>query len=146
MKIYLDFDGTVVEHAYPRIGRPNFGCVEIIRRLQDAGHEIVLNTYRADCGNGSLENAINYLNNSMWFNVQPEHRDDERFHPLPITEHTPAKIHPPKWDWELIKFWKEMYIDDQAPGIPLKPQVMTVPGNMVDWDKLNIEFEANGIY
>lgn len=57
MKIYLDFDGTVVEHAYPRIGRDNFGCVEIIRRLQDAGHEIVLNTYRADCANGSLEAA-----------------------------------------------------------------------------------------
>lgn len=146
MKIYLDFDGTVVEHAYPRIGRANFGCVEIIRRLQDAGHEIVLNTYRADCANGSLENAINYLNNQIWFALLPENRDDERFHPLPITEHTRLKIHPPPWEWDVMHMTGEIYIDDCAGGIPLKPQLMTTPGNMVDWDKLNIEFEANGIY
>lgn len=146
MKIYLDFDGTVVEHEYPSIGRPNLGCVEVIRRLQDAGHEIILNTYRADCANGSLENAINYLNNQMWFHVKFENRNDERFHPLPITEHVPAKIHPQPWEWDVMHMTGEIYIDDCAAGIPLKSQVMTLPGSMVDWDKLNIEFEANGIY
>lgn len=146
MKILLDFDGTVVEHQYPKIGRANFGCAEIIRRLQDAGHQIVLNTYRADCANGSLENAINYLNNSLWFNVLPEHRDDERFHPLPITEHTMAKINPQPWEWDLIHFTGEIHIDDLASGIPLKPQVMATPGFMVDWVKIDLEFQAHGIY
>jgi hypothetical protein len=29
MVIYLDFDGTVVEFSYPKIGRCNFGCIEV---------------------------------------------------------------------------------------------------------------------
>lgn len=146
MKIYLDFDGTVVEHAYPKIGRANFGAAEVIRRLQDAGHEIILNTYRAECGNGSLENAINYLNNNLWMMVAPEHRDDERFHPLPITQRTTAKMCPQPWEWDVMHMTGEIHIDDLASGIPLKPQVMATPGNMVDWQKIDLEFQANGIY
>ena len=55
MTIQLDFDGTVVEHLYPEIGRENFGCMPIIKKLQDAGHTIVLNTYRADLNKEKLK-------------------------------------------------------------------------------------------
>lgn len=146
MRILLDFDGTVVEHEYPRIGRCNFGCAEVIRKLQDAGHQIVLNTYRADCANGSLENALNYLNNHLWTTVSREKMDDEQFHPLPITEHTRIKINPQPWEWDLMQFTGEIHIDDLATGIPLKPQVMRCPGDMVDWAKIDLEFQAHGIY
>jgi len=61
MKIYLDFDGTVVEHEYPEIGKYNKGAFKVIKKLQDAGHEIILNTYRADCNDGTLEAAKAYL-------------------------------------------------------------------------------------
>ncbi len=30
MQIFLDFDGTVVEHYYPLIYAPNPGCEEVI--------------------------------------------------------------------------------------------------------------------
>ena len=60
MLIYLDFDGTVVEHAYPEIGADNPKALKVIRRLQDAGHHIILNTYRADLNDGSLQEALNY--------------------------------------------------------------------------------------
>ena len=43
-KIYLDFDGTCVEHRYPEIGKYNFGAIEVIEKLQQAGHNIILNT------------------------------------------------------------------------------------------------------
>ena len=33
MIIYLDFDGTVVEHAYPQIGANNPDALKVIRRL-----------------------------------------------------------------------------------------------------------------
>jgi hypothetical protein len=145
MKIYLDFDGTVVEHQYPKIGRCNFGCMEVIKKLQDAGHEIILNTYRVECMDGSLEAALKHLNEKSWMLTKPTTPNRQDFSLMPITTYTPKKIHPPKWDWDLIRFWKEMYIDDIADGIPLKPAVM-IHGNMVDWDKLDLEFQDNGIY
>jgi hypothetical protein len=61
MYIILDFDGTVVEHKYPKIGRANPGAIGTILKLQKAGHRIILNTYRADCENGTLNHAIDYL-------------------------------------------------------------------------------------
>ena len=64
MIIYLDFDGTVVEHQYPIIGKHNPGSFEVIKKLQTAGHEIVLNTYRIEIDQDSFEEAMNYLNNS----------------------------------------------------------------------------------
>ena len=48
MQIFLDFDGTVVEHYYPLIGAYNPGCKEVISKLQQAGHEVILNTYRVE--------------------------------------------------------------------------------------------------
>ncbi|MFM1810785.1 MAG: hypothetical protein RLZZ382_2010, partial [Bacteroidota bacterium] len=81
MTIYLDFDGTVVEHQYPALGAENPHAFRIIRALQVKGHHIILNTYRADINDGSLAEALEYLNspsNGL----------------LPITEHTAKKIHP----------------------------------------------------
>lgn len=146
MKILLDFDGTVVEHAYPEIGQANPGAADVIRKLQSAGHEIILNTYRADCANGSLGKAINYLNNQLWYFVHRDYRDDESKHPLPITQHTTAKICAQPWEWDIMHLTGEIHIDDCAHGIPLIPQVMQTPGNMVNWHKINLEFQANGIY
>ena len=61
MLIQLDFDGTVVEFDYPKIGLLNPGSVEVIDKLRKAGHEIVLNTYRADLNDGTLEDAHAFL-------------------------------------------------------------------------------------
>ena len=55
MLIQLDFDGTVVEFDYPKIGLLNPGSVEVIDKLRKAGHDIVLNTYRADLNDGTLD-------------------------------------------------------------------------------------------
>ena len=57
MNIYLDFDGTVVEHDYPEIGKLNPGALEVIKKLQDAGHTIILNTMRVEFNDGTLEEA-----------------------------------------------------------------------------------------
>lgn len=143
MKIYLDFDGTVVEHSYPTIGRNNFGCMEVIKKLQEAGHEIILNTYRADCNDGTLEKALNYLNSNSWMFFKDKSLDLSLNQ---ITNWTKCKIHPHPWNWENIKDSQEMYIDDIASDIPLKKTVMVLNSMMVDWDELNKQFEENGIY
>lgn len=142
LTIYLDFDGTVVEHEYPEIGRCNFGSFEVIKKLQDAGHRIILNTYRADLKNGSLEKAIKLINEDHWMLLK---EFDDTFELKPITEWTTEKIYPHRFDWERIKASKELFIDDIAQDMPLKKACM-VQGNMVDWDELDKQFLANGLY
>jgi hypothetical protein len=144
MKIYLDFDGTVVEHNYPKMGRCNFGSIEIIKKLQDAGHEIILNTYRADCNNGTLEEALRLLNENYWM-VLKDRRNNQDFEMLPITKHCKEKIHPDAFDWKQIKETGVMFIDDQATNTPLKKAVMC-NNMMVDWDELDRQFIENGVY
>ena len=42
MYIAVDFDGTIVEHRYPRIGKEIPFAIATLRRLQEEGHKIVL--------------------------------------------------------------------------------------------------------
>lgn len=42
----IDFDGTIVEDAYPKIGKPKLFAFETLKRLQQDGHRLILWTYR----------------------------------------------------------------------------------------------------
>ena len=42
----IDFDGTIVEDAYPNIGKPQLFVFETLKRLQNDGHRLILWTYR----------------------------------------------------------------------------------------------------
>ena len=53
--IAVDFDGTIVEDAYPKIGKPNIFAFETLKRLQEDGHRLILWTYR--CGD-KLDDAV----------------------------------------------------------------------------------------
>lgn len=138
MIIYLDFDGTVVEHDYPRMGRCNFGCIEVIKKLQDANHEIILNTYRANLGEEALKQAQKWLNEHYWMFVDRSLRDS--FELKPITQFTPNKIQPAPWKIfgqdNINTSNNIIYIDDIAAKIPLKPTVMIKNGLMVDWEQV----------
>jgi hypothetical protein len=126
LTIYLDFDGTVVEHQYPALGAENPHAIRVIRALQDKGHTIILNTYRADLNDGSLAEALEYLNspsNGL----------------LPITEHTARKIHPGPFDLRESLRFEKLYIDDISEDIPLIPNRMIANGFMVNWPAVEIE-------
>ena len=142
-KVYLDFDGTVVEHDYPRIGRCNFGSIEVIKKLQDAGHEIILNTYRVNCNDNSLKEALKYLNEDYWMVLKDT--TDLDLELKPITNYTPSKIHPLNWDWSQFFKYDVIYIDDISANIPLKNSCF-VQQQMVDWDELDRQFKENNIY
>jgi hydroxymethylpyrimidine pyrophosphatase-like HAD family hydrolase len=47
MIIAVDFDGTIVEHEYPKIGKPKLFAFETMKALQDRGDQLILWTYRA---------------------------------------------------------------------------------------------------
>ena len=46
MLIAVDFDGTIVEHRYPAIGREIPFAIETLKRLRDERHKIILWTVR----------------------------------------------------------------------------------------------------
>lgn len=57
MTIAIDFDGTIVEHRYPEIGKEMFFALDTLKALQNDGHRLILWTYR----HGScLEKAVAY--------------------------------------------------------------------------------------
>lgn len=132
MVIFLDFDGTVVEHAYPKMGRENFGCFEVLEKLQKAGHSFILNTYRADIDPKELKKAVYFIE------YHPRHE-------IKLSDVAKKKVNPPAWDIERAVIEGLLFIDDQSNGTPLKPCVMQ-QGKMVDWDALDKIFQENGMY
>lgn len=57
MKIAIDFDGTIVEHKYPAIGKELLFAFETMRELQKQKHQLLLWTYRSG---KELEEAVEY--------------------------------------------------------------------------------------
>lgn len=45
--IAVDFDGTIVESAYPKIGKPIIFAFDSLKALQKDGHRLILWTYRS---------------------------------------------------------------------------------------------------
>lgn len=52
--LFIDFDGTIVEFAFPRIGTPMPGAFETMKDLKKAGYKLVLWTCREDEGPGRM--------------------------------------------------------------------------------------------
>ena len=48
MIIAVDFDGTVVTHDYPNVGRDVKGAKEVLGKLLHYGHKIILYTMRSN--------------------------------------------------------------------------------------------------
>lgn len=55
--IAVDFDGTIVEDAFPKIGAPRMFAFESLKLLQDNGHRLILWTYRSG---DKLKEAVNF--------------------------------------------------------------------------------------
>lgn len=55
--IAVDFDGTIVEDAYPKIGKTRIFAFETLTRLQQDGHRLILWTYRSG---SKLKEAVDF--------------------------------------------------------------------------------------
>lgn len=58
MVIAVDFDGTIVEHEYPKIGKPIPFALETLKHLQQDGHTLLMWTVREG---RLLQEAIDYV-------------------------------------------------------------------------------------
>ena len=57
MTIGVDFDGTIVEHEYPKIGKPIPFAIDTLLKLQRDGHTLILWTVR---DGDLLQDAVDY--------------------------------------------------------------------------------------
>ena len=46
MIIAVDFDGTIVEHEYPAIGKTKLFAFETLKALQEKGFRLIMWTYK----------------------------------------------------------------------------------------------------
>jgi hypothetical protein len=109
MIIAIDFDGTCVKHAYPKIGE-DIGAVPVLKEMVKNGHQLVLNTMRSG---KLLDEAVQwYVDNGI---------------KLSGANHTPGQA---TWT-QSPKVYAQLYIDDAALGCPT---VMDDNGRVyVDW-------------
>ena len=118
MKIAIDFDGTIVDHRFPRIGNENPGAIRWMKEFQKAGAKLILFTMRSDRpGDGNyLSDAVEYCRNNgvEFFGVNRDPEQDE---------------------WTTSpKAYAQLYIDDAAFGCPLRQNPRMGGKPMVDWD------------
>ena len=117
--IVLDFDGTVVKHAYPKIGE-DIGAVPILKRLVSNGCQLILSTMRShdSAGKDTLQPALD------WF--------EEREIPLLGVNENPTQK-----EWTSSpKAYGDLYIDDGALGAPLKADNDGLA--YIDWNKVAV--------
>jgi hypothetical protein len=129
----IDFDGSVVTHDFPRVGR-DIGSVKVLKQLVDKGHRLILFTMRShkpyinERGEeeDGLTDAINWFdeNNIPLFGIQTN-----------PTQHT--------WT-ESPKSYAQVMIDDSAIGCPLKYDPTISPRPFVDWEKVEELLKLGG--
>ena len=57
IKIAVDFDGTIVDHEYPDIGKEKLFAFQTLKELDKLGVRLILWTFRAG---KELDDAVNY--------------------------------------------------------------------------------------
>ena len=76
MIIAVDFDGTIVEHKYPKMGKEIPFAIKTLKLLQREGHKLILWTYRH--GN-ELYEAVDFCEKRglKFYAVNNEHEGEE---------------------------------------------------------------------
>lgn len=128
MDICIDFDGTCVTHEFPKVGK-DIGAAPILKRLVEAGHNLILFTMRSDDDNGPSEefpdeHGGTYLTDALnWFK--------QNNIPLYGIQRNPTQT------WTTSpKAYGQLYIDDAALGCPLTYSLDNInfePRPFVDW-------------
>lgn len=77
MIIAVDFDGTIVKHKYPSIGKEIPFAIETLKLFQEKGHQLILWTYRSG---KELDEAILFCEKrGLTFHAINSNFDDEEF-------------------------------------------------------------------
>jgi hypothetical protein len=77
IKIAVDFDGTIVEHEYPKIGKEKLFAFRTLKELEKLGARLILWTFRAG---PELEEAVEFCRkNGIEFYAVNKSYPEEKF-------------------------------------------------------------------
>lgn len=134
MTIAVDFDGTIVEHRYPHIGKERPFAFDVLKRLQKEGHKLILWTAREG---KLLEDAVKFC-----------HENGLDFYAVntdgpAITDYASAGI--------TRKLRVDMFIDDRnIGGLPDWPTIYRMVKGKMNWPDLfgdsALEEEEEGFF
>lgn len=117
MKIAVDFDGTIVEHEYPIVGKPVPGAIETLKKFQELGCKIILFTMRSG---RELQQAVEYCE-AVGIKLYGINSD------------------PDQKGWTSSpKAYANCYVDDAAIGCPLLESKCMGARPYVDWPNVAI--------
>jgi hypothetical protein len=132
MTFNIDFDGTVVTHAFPHVGK-DIGAVPVLKALTDAGHQLILFTMRSDRKEkgAEIEDPTimdvtgNFLTDAVnWFKEND----------IPLYG---IQSNPTQQNWTTSpKSYAEVMIDDSAMGCPLIFDETLSHRPFVDWVRI----------
>jgi len=96
MVIAVDFDGTIVEHAYPKIGKPIPFAIDVLKTLNEEGNSLILWTVREGL---TLDEAVAYCEKAgiKLYAVNKNHPEE-------VIGEAPRKLH------------VDLFIDDRNLG------------------------------
>jgi len=118
MIIAVDFDGTIVENEFPRIGRFKKGAIETLAKLYNEGHYIIIWTCRSGIKCSAAEKHLK--------------KHNVKFHA--INKSNPENLAFYK-GIDSRKIYADKYIDDKHIGFK------------IDWKEIYKEIQkANGTY
>ena len=77
MTIAVDFDGTIVTHEYPRIGRERTFAIDTLKQLIADGHQLILWTVREG---QLLDDAVNWCRERgvEFYAINRDYPEEER--------------------------------------------------------------------
>ena len=122
--IAVDFDGTIVTHMYPEIGKDVPNALRVLKHLQDQGTKLILWTMRSG---EELAQAVAYCESkgiTLWgINQNPDQSS---------------------WS-DSPKAYAPIYIDDAALGCPLLPDKSGSDRPMVNWREIEAILIRRGV-
>ena len=125
MFVAIDFDGTIVEHQFPDIGRAVPGAFEWMKKWQEAGAKLILWTMRSDGRTGEGKENGPVLTDAVQFC-----RDNG-------VEFFAVNGNPTQSIWtNSPKCYAHIYVDDAAFGCPLRPAMKAGVRPCVVWEQV----------
>lgn len=84
--IAIDFDGTITDGSFPKVGKARPHAFEVMKELQKAGYKLILNTCRENNGHKISEqyltDAVNFCKeNGVEFRSVNETLIEDEFRP-----------------------------------------------------------------
>ena len=130
MVIAVDFDGTIVEHRYPSIGKELPFAIETLRKLAAEGHRLILWTVReGQC----LDEAVEFCRNRglEFYAVNRDYPEEDKETNSSFTR----------------KIKADLWIDDRnLGGLPDWGTIYEMIQNDLTYEDLMLRYENNDTY